>query len=66
MTFTYPDDSSGDSSFWTRAVQRIDGNTSMAVYKFYNGLGQLIQTQTKTDVTPILSSIPSMTIPAGR
>jgi RHS repeat-associated protein len=32
--------------FWTQATQKIDGSNWLKVRKFYNGLGQLIQTQT--------------------
>jgi RHS repeat-associated protein len=32
--------------FWTEAQQRVEGNTYYKVRKFYNGLGQLIQSQT--------------------
>jgi RHS repeat-associated protein len=31
--------------FWTQATQKLDGGLTLSVRKFYNGLGELIQTQ---------------------
>ncbi len=50
----------GSLSFWTEANQTGAGGLNVKVRKFYNGLGQLIQTQS-VGVTPntILHGHPS-------
>jgi RHS repeat-associated protein len=38
-------DATATTPFWTQATQKLDGGLSFSVRKFYNGLGELIQTQ---------------------
>jgi RHS repeat-associated protein len=42
----YHDVGGSNPRFWTEAQQRVDSSYILQVRKFYNGLGQLVQTQT--------------------
>jgi RHS repeat-associated protein len=44
--------------FWTKATQKVSDTTSRSIYKLYNGLGQLVQTQMPTSEAEGLCSAP--------
>jgi RHS repeat-associated protein len=43
--FTYHDSPTMTFPYWTEAIPKIDAGQSYVIRKFYNGLGELIQTQ---------------------
>ncbi len=52
MIMDYHDDLDEDNPyFWTQAQQRIDASTTYKIRKYYNGLGQLLQTQVDSSLS---------------
>jgi YD repeat-containing protein len=45
--------------FWTEATQKLDQQTYYKMYKFYNGMGQLIQTQSLATLKDGVCSTPT-------
>ena len=56
LRFSYNIDS-GNHLFWTEAQQRISDATYTKVRKYYNGLGQLLQTQTDAELSGTLKTV---------
>jgi RHS repeat-associated protein len=58
LRFSYNIDG-GNHLFWTEAQQRLSGSVYSKVRKYYNGLGQLLQTQADAEVNGTLKTVVS-------